>query len=194
MAERLQLERFMPAFDVRSAHETVIEADLATTYAALLGSSFADSVVVRFLLRVRSLGKPLPQRKSGELLQALEGAGFLGLHSEAERETVFGIAGKFWLPTAEKVTFSSPDEWERFRKDGYAKAAWNLSLFPIDARRTRLCTQTRVQCFGTAARTKFRLYWTLVGPFSGMTRTALLKQVKRRAEASTQSDTIRTQA
>jgi hypothetical protein len=36
--------------------------------------------------------------------------------------------------------------------------------------------------FSPAARRKFRLYWTLVGPFSGLIRRALLSGIRRRAE------------
>jgi hypothetical protein len=41
-----------------------------------------------------------------------------------------------------------------------------------------LSTETRIKCFAQAALWKFRLYWSLVGPFSGFMRKAILKQVK----------------
>ena len=47
-----------------------------------------------------------------------------------------------------------------------------------------LSTETRIQYFGAAARRKFRLYWTLVGPFSGLIRRALLRGVRQQAERS----------
>ncbi len=50
-------------------------------------------------------------------------------------------------------------------------------------RRVHLATETRIRYFGTAARRKFRLYWTFVGPFSGLIRRALLRGVRRRAQA-----------
>jgi hypothetical protein len=46
----------------------------------------------------------------------------------------------------------------------------------------RLSTETRIAYFDSAARRKFRLYWTLVGPFSGLLRRVLLTGVQRRAE------------
>ncbi len=50
---------------------------------------------------------------------------------------------------------------------------------------TVLSTETRIKCFGQAALWKFRSYWSLVGPFSGLMRKAILKQVKTEAEAKT---------
>ena len=46
-----------------------------------------------------------------------------------------------------------------------------------------LSTETRIKCFGRAALWKFRVYWSLIGPFSGLIRKAILKQVKTEAEA-----------
>ena len=178
------LDRFLPEFHVRSAHEITIEADIATTYAALCASSFSESALVRLLLRIRSLGRPLPQRTTmPSLLDDLERSGFLRLASTPGEEAVFAIAGKFWLPHAERVALQSVEEFEQFARAGYAKAAWNIALYEAGPNRTRLCTQTRVLSYGRAASIAFRMYWFVVGPFSGLTRTALLRQVKRRAEA-----------
>ncbi len=178
-----RLDDFLPEYHVRSAHTTVVQADIPTTYRALCAASFRDSAIVRALLRVRSLGKPLPPRPAdASLLNDLTRGGFLQLALEPEREMVFGIAGKFWLPRAERVTFDSVEEFERFHTAGYAKAAWNLSLHAITPQTTKLCTQTRILCYGRGAELKFRAYWRLVGSFSGITRKVLLKQVKQGAE------------
>jgi len=42
--------------------------------------------------------------------------------------------------------------------------------------------QLRFKCFGTAL-WKFRLYWSAVGPFSGLIRKAILKTGKDEAES-----------
>jgi hypothetical protein len=47
-----------------------------------------------------------------------------------------------------------------------------------------LSTETRIKCFGAAALWKFCLYWSVVGPFSGLIRKAILKKVKTEAESS----------
>ena len=48
----------------------------------------------------------------------------------------------------------------------------------------RLETTTRVHVPDHAARRSFARYWLVVRPFSGAIRLALLRAVRRRAEAS----------
>jgi hypothetical protein len=67
---------------------------------------------------------------------------------------------------------------------GRVKAAWNIVIGESDGAFCDLSTETRIQYFGEAARRKFRLYWTLIGPFSGAIRTGLLRGIRRRAETA----------
>ena len=69
-----------------------------------------------------------------------------------------------------------------FTEEGCVKVAWNLRLADGGSNSCALLTETRIQYFGASARRKFRLYWTLVGPFSGAIRRALLSGIRRRAE------------
>ncbi len=64
--------------------------------------------------------------------------------------------------------------------EGYAKAVWDFRLTP-EAGGTRLSTETRINCTDAASRRRFRLYWRIVGPFSGLIRIALLRAVARAA-------------
>jgi hypothetical protein len=62
------------------------------------------------------------------------------------------------------------------------KAAWNLRVVDSAPGKSRVTTETRVLSFGPSARRKFRLYWGVIGPFSGAIRVGLLRGVRRRAE------------
>ena len=75
------------------------------------------------------------------------------------------------------------DDFTEFSRPGYAKVAWNFKLRADSTESTVLSTETRIKCFG-AAFWKFRLYWTVVGPFSGLMRKAILKQIKTAAEST----------
>ncbi|MGH9649109.1 MAG: hypothetical protein ACRD3I_01435, partial [Terriglobales bacterium] len=65
---------------------------------------------------------------------------------------------------------------------GYAKAMWNFTVERAEEGVTRLATETRVVTYGSSARRKFRAYWLVVGPFSGLIRKEMLRLVKRNAE------------
>ena len=43
-------------------------------------------------------------------------------------------------------------------------------------------TETRVYCLDEVSRKRFKLYWMLIRPFSGLIRREILQAVKRNAE------------
>jgi hypothetical protein len=65
------------------------------------------------------------------------------------------------------------DDFAGFSRIGYAEVAWNFKLCAPSPETTILSAETRIQCFGPLALRKFRLYWSLVGPFSGFIGSAL---------------------
>ena len=121
----------------------------------------------------------------GTFPEKLERFGFTRLDEDPGRELVFGIAGRFWRPDGDLRRIADRQAFLDFAEDGCLKAAWNLRVGATDGGSCDLSTETRIRYFGSAARRKFRLYWTLVGPFSGVIRRALLRGVKARAEAPT---------
>jgi hypothetical protein len=62
--------------------------------------------------------------------------------------------------------------------------AWNFKLRNDARGGAVLSTETRIKCFGQAALWKFRIYWSVVGPFSGLIRKVILKHVKAEAEST----------
>lgn len=117
-----------------------------------------------------------------DFIEGVQQGGFVLLLDSPE-EVVFGIAGKFWLPSGGRVCDLTPEGFFAFADDGFAKATWSISFTGQGPGSTRVATETRVQCLGARARRCFRLYRTFVRPFSGLIRHVLLRQVKQRAEA-----------
>jgi hypothetical protein len=75
------------------------------------------------------------------------------------------------------------EDFAGFSRSGHAKVAWNFKLRAETPESTLLSTETRIKCFGKTALWKFRIYWSVVGPFSGLIRKAILQQVKTEAES-----------
>ena len=65
---------------------------------------------------------------------------------------------------------------------GMAKAAWNFSVGRHPKGGTELRTETRVLCAESVTRRRFRAYWTLIRPFSGLVRREILAAVREKAE------------
>ncbi len=130
-------------------------------------------------------GKRLPRsRVPSDLRQRLQSTGFVILAEAPNEEIVIGVAGRFWRPDGGRCMGLTTDDFAELSRSGYAKVAWNFKLRAESLESTLLSTETRIKCFGSAAFWKFRLYWSLVGPFSGLMRKAILKQVKTEAEST----------
>jgi hypothetical protein len=110
------------------------------------------------------------------------GPGFIELANVPQKEIVFGVVGRFWMPDSGIITGLSAEEVIAFRTEGYAKAVWNFAIVAESMRTSRVTTETRVQAIGRSARWKFRAYWLIVGPFSGFIRREMLTMIKRNAE------------
>ena len=181
----MKLDELMPRYDIRARYETRVDASPERTRQALRASDFSQMPLTKVLMGLRKLGwrseKPLASRTTEERLQA---AGFVEIPTGSEDETLVGVVGRFWRPDSGTLCGLTAEEILAFEKPGYAKALWNFTVVPEAIGGTRLATETRVLAFGDSARRKFRAYWLVVGPFSGLIRKEMLREVKRRAEGA----------
>ena len=108
--------------------------------------------------------------------------GFTLLGEQPGEELVLGTVGRFWHGGGETRPIS-PARFREPTPPGTAKAAWS---FAVDRRPggTELRTETRVLCADAAARRRFRAYWLLIRPFSGLIRREMLAAVRSAAESS----------
>jgi hypothetical protein len=114
-------------------------------------------------------------------LDGLVGRGFTLLGARPPHEIALGLAGRFWTPTGSLERLDAA-AFRAFDRPGSAKAVWSFRLLPADDGTTRIITDTRVRCLDPASRRRFRIYWRIVGPFSGLVRRAALRAIKREAE------------
>lgn len=186
---RSRIDAFLPNHDFRASYQIRINAPRSVVYECLLQSDFSELWLTRLLMTLRT-GKRMPRHRTPrDLRQRLQGTGFVIVEEVPEDELVIGVAGRFWRPDGERCMDLTEANFVEFSRPGYAKAAWNfklraeLSEILSETESTTLSTETRIQCFGRAALWKFGIYWSLVGPFSGLIRKAILKQVRTKAES-----------
>lgn len=141
--------------------------------------------MTKALLFLRGYGRRAHGVSRGTLPEKLVRFGFTKLEEVPGEEIVLGIAGKFWRHDGDLRPLADRDAFLGFAEEGCVKAAWNLRVEPSDSGASVLSTETRIACFGQDASHKFRRYWMLVGPFSGLIRRALLRGIRRRAEHPT---------
>jgi hypothetical protein len=188
------LDVLLPEYDVSKRHAIRISAPRQSVFEALLRYDFGESRVTRVLMALRGYGRRARRAGEGErrtLSESLARFGFTLLSEKPGEELVFGLVGRFWRFDGGLRKISAAD-FPAFREPGFAKAAWNLRVgsglhLPhggsgLHLPHCELSTETRVACYGDAARRKFLLYWRVVEPFSGLIRWSLLRGVRRAAE------------
>jgi hypothetical protein len=187
------IDEFLPAYDVVERHRTCVRASPAAVYEALTHADLAGSPIIRLLLGLRML--PLlivapasfvraASSRAGRAitLRDFEARGFKVLADDPPREILIGVVGTFWTAAGERrhvdaTTFKGP------QPAGTARAAWNFRIVPDGADRCVVTTETRVQCADARSRRRFRWYWLIVRPGSGLIRRLMLRAIRRHAEA-----------
>src|SRR5438309_608815 len=108
--------------------------------------------------------------------------GFALLEERPGEELVLGTAGRLWRARGE-LCATSPVRFRAPAPSGTAKAAWNFEVGLRADSATELRTETRVLCADVTTRRRFRAYWTLIRPFSGLIRQEMLAAVRSAAES-----------
>jgi hypothetical protein len=175
----------LPQGETLSYHRLRVAASRERIWEALLAADLAASPLSKLLLAVRGYGGRALRSRGDTFPERLERFGFTKLREIPGHELVFGLAGQFWRPGGGLRRLPNEGAFLAFEKDGCVKAAWNLRIGAVSEQGCEISTETRIEYFGAAARRKFRTYWALVRPFSGLLRRALLSGVKRRAETPT---------
>jgi hypothetical protein len=199
--EDMLVDEFLPVYDVSDAIATIVDADVATTWAALMEVDLIEvgrrrplvavlgalrilpDVVTRLLhgqappraprqLRLRDVTTPPPDQ-----------GGWILLAERDRDEIAMGLVGKFWLPVIAYANVS-PGSFETFNQPGWAKTIYSLSVQPLGERRTLLSGVMRTATTDEHARRWFRRYWTFgVGSGAHVLVNGLLDVTRELAES-----------
>lgn len=189
------IDQYLPRFDVRETHRIRVRAGPDATWAALRRADLARSPIVGALLVIRAFPAALSSGRAGlqrlrhesvrhVTLDSLLEEGFRILGERPSEELVIGLEGRFWrpggglrVPTRESFMHMPPAA-------GTARAAWSFTLRVVEPGECVLATETRVLCADAAARRRFRPYWWLIRPGSGLIRRAMLASIRDAAQGA----------
>ena len=170
------IDQVLPSYDEREYHQIEIRGDPTRVYQSVRALDFSDSFLIRTLFRLRGL--PATSTSLDGLLRV----GFLLVDEIPNEELVLGLVGKFWTLRAQLLKLDAVP-YREFNQRGYAKLAWNFAIRESAPGLVMLSTETRIVCTDSRSKSRFKLYWSLIGPFSGLTRREMLRSVKRKIEA-----------
>jgi hypothetical protein len=178
------LDRFMPTFDVVERRQLEVRAPAAVTLAAAMEMDLSTLPLIRAIFRARELilgAMPDERQRPLGLIAETTSLGWSVLAESPGREIVVGAATKPWEPN---VTFRSipPPAFAAFSEPGYVKIAWTLRADSIATDRSIFRTETRAIATDSAARAKFRWYWSFFSPGIRLIRQMSLRLVKTEAE------------
>lgn len=194
------VDEFLPVYDVSDAVATVVEADIASTWDALMGVDLIEvgrrRPLVAALGALRILPELVTDLLHGEApspgprqlrlrdMSSLprDQGGWILLGERPHDEIALGLVGKFWRPV---ITFANvaPEAFRNFDEPGYAKTIYSLSVRALDERRTLLSGAMRTATTDEHARRWFRRYWTLgVGSGAHVLVNGLLDVTREMAE------------
>jgi hypothetical protein len=195
------IDDYLPTYDVSDSVATVVDADVATTWNALMEVDLVDvgrqRRAVGMLAALRALpeivtrflhGEALPSapdqlrlRDSAKVPPSL--GGWVLLYERPNEEIGLGMVGRFWLPVIEYATVSR-ESFRDFAQPGYAKTVYALSVHALDDNRSLLTGVMRTATTDAEARRWFRSYWTFgVGSGAHVLVNGLLETAKEIAES-----------
>ena len=183
-AADVELDRFMPHYDVVERHHIAVDAPAALTFAAACELDMLRLRLVRAIFKGRELllgSSPDAVERPHEFLALTKSLGWGVLSEAAGREIVMGAATQPWkadvvfrpIPAAEFAEFHEPE---------HVKIAWTLRADPVGDDASVFRTETRAVATDAAARAKFRRYWSLLSPGIIFIRRATLRPVRAEAE------------
>jgi hypothetical protein len=175
------LDRFLPNYEVRERHETLVSAPAEVAWAAARELDLNRSPVVRAIFKGRGLlmrsgsGGPPPARGFFDEVLAL---GWQVLAEEPGREIVMGAVTRPWEAN---VLFRGlpPDAFLAFDEPGYAQIAWTFAVEPLAPERARFSTETRVRTTDPISRERFRRYWSVFSPGVLLIRYESLRLIRQ---------------
>ena len=195
------IDEFMPVYDVSDAVATVVDADLPTTWAALMDVDLIEVGRKRPLIAVLGALRILPDIVShllhGELPPRqpermrlrdlstipLDKGGWVLLGVREQDEIALGLVGKFWRPVIEFAHVPSADHFRAFAEPGFAKTIYALSVRSLDPGHTLLSGVMRTTTTDEHAQQWFRRYWTFgVGSGAHLLVNGLLDVTREMAE------------
>lgn len=181
------LDRVAPAPALVETDSVDLAAPPAHAWEYLRHGDLGESSIVRALFAVRTIPDRLGGHKAGpptlrldDLRSTASEPGFQVLAEDPGREVVIGAIGKVWHLEIPFVHAASADAFRTFSEPGFVKVAWAIRVEPLGEHDSRVTIEVRVDATDADSWTKFRRYFTVIGPGSHFIRSSLLASLARR--------------
>lgn len=186
---QLLMDQSLPRYDLTVVHANVFRASPAECYRAASELDLFQAPLVRALLGIRGLPRPVVGAVGGRTTRTARGAsprtfrfkdmvglGWILLGETPGVEMVLGQVSHPWKAVADSTHApTTPEQYTSFDEPGFAKIAASLRIDPYGNESSILTMETRVALTDEESRRRFRRYWLLIGPFSALIRRMALR-------------------
>ena len=172
------LAQSLPRAEFVEEHSLVIDAAPESVWDALQTTRWSDLRWTRVFLAARGLGFA----GRGESRRILDRGPVVVVCSQQPHYVAGGRIARPWKAVPEMgPPIASLDELCAYEEPGWLKFGMDFTLHPLPGGRTRLATSTLCEPTDEQASRRFRRYWTVIRPFSGLIRREMLAAIGRRA-------------
>ena len=171
------IDKYLPEYTFNEFHKIVVNCPIENVYHIAKDIDLSKSKIIKFLFKIRGL-----PTKRLNLQNFINDINFTNLEENSPYEFLIG----FWT----RVKISKISNYEDFINNSispWLKAVWNFKFEEIEAGKTKVSTETRVLCVAPITKFTFGLYWSMIKPFSGLTRKKMLKIIKEDSESLKQN-------
>lgn len=178
----MTLTEAMPRSRFAERHTLDIDASPEQVWAALTELPWNQLRVTWPLMLIRGMGRP---HWAGEQQVIRHGPVKL-MRVDPPRYAVSASIGRPWklrpTPGPEPADL---EDIRDFDEPGWLKFGMDFTLQALPSGRTRIVTMTLCEPTDELARRRFRPYWVLIRPFSGLIRRDMLRAIAARAQQAT---------
>lgn len=179
---RTTLAEALPGTRFSERHSLDIDASPEQVWAALTALRWSDLRITRLLMLLRSLGRA---PKAGEQRVLDQGP----VRLESPRYAAGAAIGRPWQLRPEPGPHVEGLQGVAdFGEPGRLKYGMDFTLIELPTGHTRLDTATLCEPTDESARRRFRPYWLLIRPFSGLIRRDMPHAIARRAQPAVGND------
>jgi hypothetical protein len=181
------LDRVIPVPALVEVDDVDLAISPERAWEILRHGDLGGSALVRALFAVRTLPERIRKQAPApfelrmcidDLQSSTSRPGFRVLIEEPKREVVVGAIGKVWHLEIPFVHVSGPEAFRAFSEPGFIKVAWAIRISPHGERDTHVELELRVDATDASSWTRFRRYFTLIGPASRFIRESLLSALQ----------------
>jgi hypothetical protein len=166
------IDKYLPVYDFQEAHSIKIKVRSTETYEKMLHCDVSESFLIRFLFGLRGI------KINRYTISHIPEMGFIKLDEIPGQEIVYGMVTTSPMFNCCDPN-STPSMFLEKTQGAILKGVINFHLSNEDSSTQIISTETRIWCGTKKLRSKFRLYWFFVKPFSQLIRRSVLRQIKR---------------